>query len=83
MWFNLSASRASEDDRKVYANGRDFVATKLTAAQVGEAQRQHAATHGGWRYGTPHRRCSTCSKSPASSLTSAAHSAKLVLKCMY
>jgi len=39
MWFNLSASRASGDDRKVYADSRDGVATKMTAAQVGEAQR--------------------------------------------
>ncbi len=39
MWFNLSASRASGDDRKLYADSRDGVATKMTAAQVGEAQR--------------------------------------------
>jgi TPR repeat protein len=39
MWLNLAASRASGDDQKKYADQRDFIAGKMTAQQIAEAQR--------------------------------------------
>jgi len=42
MWFNLAASRylASEaEDRDVAVRKRDFIASKMTAAQIAEAQK--------------------------------------------
>ncbi|MGA2577190.1 MAG: tetratricopeptide repeat protein [Bryobacteraceae bacterium] len=39
MWLNLAASRASGDEQKAYAGQRDFLAGKMTAQQIAEAQR--------------------------------------------
>ena len=39
MWMNLAASRASGDDQKRIAGIRDDVASKMSAAQIAEAQR--------------------------------------------
>lgn len=39
MWVNLAASRSSGDDQKKYATARDFLAGKMTAQQIAEAQR--------------------------------------------
>lgn len=39
MWSNLAASRSSGGDQKTYAELRDSLAAKMTAAQVAEAQR--------------------------------------------
>jgi hypothetical protein len=39
MWMNLAASRANDDDQKKFADLRDAVASKMSAAQIAEAQR--------------------------------------------
>jgi TPR repeat protein len=39
VWLNLAASRVSGDDQREFAQIRDKVAGKMTAAQVAEAQR--------------------------------------------
>lgn len=39
MWMNLAASRASADDQQEYSSMRDYVAGKMTAQQIAEAQR--------------------------------------------
>ena len=38
-WVNLAASRATGDNQKEFAAGRDLVAKKMTPAQLAEAQR--------------------------------------------
>ena len=38
-WINLAASRATGDDLKKYADGRETVAAKMTSEQIAEAQR--------------------------------------------
>ena len=40
MWFNLAASRLTDDRRDAAAKARDIVTALMTAAQVSEAQRR-------------------------------------------
>jgi TPR repeat protein len=39
MWLDLAASRASGDAQRKYTHERDFLAGKMTAQQIAEAQR--------------------------------------------
>jgi TPR repeat protein len=39
MWFNLAASQSEAKDRDRAAKARDFTATKMTPAQLAEAQK--------------------------------------------
>jgi TPR repeat protein len=39
-WLNLAAARAGRDDRDYYVRMRNAVASKLTRAQIYEAQRR-------------------------------------------
>ena len=42
-WCNLGASRASAENQKRYAEGRDAVAKLMTPAQLSEAQQRASA----------------------------------------
>ena len=39
MWFNLAASRASAEDRELFAEARDALAAKMTPAQIADARK--------------------------------------------
>ena len=40
MWYNLAAAQSSGEDRDRTVNGRDYVAERMTAEQIAEAQRR-------------------------------------------
>ena len=39
LWFNLAASRAAPENKKVLTDSRDRIASRMSSAQLAEAQR--------------------------------------------